>query len=51
LTNFPANAIVVAAVNELNAADIQANSVLMSNFSNGPTDDNRIKPDISMKGG
>jgi hypothetical protein len=44
------NSIVVAAVGEvLNYTD--ENSVLMSSFSNyGPTDDGRIKPDISAKG-
>jgi hypothetical protein len=54
LTNFSTakNAIVVAAVNELNAAGYTGPAdVVMSNFSSyGPTDDNRIKPDISMKG-
>ncbi len=52
LTGFAAskNSLVVAAVEEvLNYAD--ENSVLMSSFSNfGPTDDGRIKPDISAKG-
>lgn len=44
------NAIVVAAVNELNLYNDPAD-VIMSNFSSwGPTDDRRIKPDISAKG-
>lgn len=44
------NAIIVAAVNQVNNY-VDANSVVMSGFSNwGPTDDNRIKPDISSKG-
>jgi serine protease AprX len=44
------NSLVVAAVGEvLNYTD--ESSVLMSSFSNfGPTDDGRIKPDISAKG-
>jgi serine protease AprX len=44
------NAIIVAAVNQvLNYTG--PNSVVMSGFSSyGPTDDKRIKPDISMKG-
>jgi len=47
------NAVVVAAVNEVNTfnADGTPTSVTIANFSNwGPTDDNRIKPDISSKG-
>lgn len=44
------NAIVVAAVLQVNNYT-GPNSVAMSSFSNwGPTDDNRIKPDISDKG-
>lgn len=44
------NAIVVAAVREV-PNYVNANSVTMSGFSNyGPTDDFRIKPDISAKG-
>lgn len=44
------NIITVAAVNEVDGY-IDENSVLMSDFSNfGPTDDGRIKPDISAKG-
>lgn len=44
------NAIVVAAVYEV-ANYTSASSVTMSSFSNwGPTDDGRIKPDISAKG-
>lgn len=44
------NAIVVAAVNEV-ASYTSPSSVVMSTFSNwGPTDDGRIKPDISAKG-
>ncbi|HPW98766.1 MAG TPA: S8/S53 family peptidase, partial [Flavobacterium sp.] len=44
------NAIVVAAVYEVDNY-IDATSVEMSSFSNyGPTDDGRIKPDISAKG-
>jgi len=44
------NNIVVAAVNQLNNYT-GANSVVMSNFSSwGPSDDARIKPDISAKG-
>jgi hypothetical protein len=44
------NAIVVAAVNEV-ATYTSPSSVVMSSFSNwGPTDDGRIKPDISAKG-
>lgn len=44
------NAIVVAAVNEV-ATYTSPSSVVMSTFSNwGPTDDGRIKPDISAKG-
>ncbi len=44
------NAIVVAAVNEVSNYT-GASSVTMSSFSNwGPTDDGRIKPDISAKG-
>jgi len=44
------NAIVVAAVEEV-PSYVDANSVVMSAFSNwGPTDDGRIKPDISAKG-
>ena len=52
LTGFATskNSIVVAAVNGvLNYSD--ESSVVMSSFSNyGPTDDGRIKPDISAKG-
>jgi len=47
------NAVVVAAVNEVNTfnADGTPTSVSLASFSNwGPTDDNRIKPDISSKG-
>lgn len=46
------NAIVVAAVEGLGVAGyVNTSSVIMSNFSSwGPTDDNRIKPDISTKG-
>ncbi len=47
------NAVVVAAVNEVNTfnADGTPASVSLASFSNwGPTDDNRIKPDISSKG-
>jgi len=47
------NAVVVAAVNEVNTfnADGTPASVSIASFSNwGPTDDNRIKPDISSKG-
>ena len=44
------NAVTVAAVNGLNNYT-GSNSVTMSSFSNwGPTDDFRIKPDISAKG-
>lgn len=44
------NAIVVAAVEEV-PSYVNADSVIMSAFSNwGPTDDGRIKPDISAKG-
>ncbi len=44
------NVIVVAAVNEV-PNYTGPNSVIMSSFSNwGPTDDKRIKPDISAKG-
>ena len=44
------NAIVVAAVNNVSNYTGPA-SVVMSSFSNyGPTDDNRIKPDIATKG-
>jgi serine protease AprX len=44
------NTIVVAAVNEV-PNYIDNSSVVMSTFSNfGPTDDGRIKPDISAKG-
>lgn len=44
------NAIVVAAVEEV-PSYVDSSSVLMSTFSNyGPTDDGRIKPDISAKG-
>ncbi len=44
------NAIVVAAVNEV-INYTGSGSVVMSNFSSwGPTDDGRIKPDISAKG-
>ncbi|MBW3518681.1 S8 family serine peptidase [Flavobacterium sp. NKUCC04_CG] len=44
------NAIVVAAVGQVNNYT-SANQVVMSSFSNfGPTDDFRIKPDISAKG-
>jgi hypothetical protein len=46
------NAIVVAAVAQLSATGYTGpTDVVMSNFSSwGPTDDNRIKPDIAMKG-
>lgn len=54
LTDFSTakNAIVVAAVEGLGEQGYQnPSSVVMSNFSSwGPTDDNRIKPDISTKG-
>ena len=44
------NSIVVAAVNEVSNYS-SPNSVVMSSFSSwGPTDDGRIKPDISAKG-
>jgi len=44
------NGIVVAAVEQVTNY-IDPNSVVMSSFSNwGPTDDGRIKPDISAKG-
>ncbi|MDI1257291.1 MAG: S8 family peptidase [Flavobacterium sp.] len=44
------NAIVVAAVNNV-PNYVNASSVTMSSFSSwGPTDDNRIKPDIATKG-
>lgn len=44
------NAIVVAAASEV-ANYTSASSVVMSSFSNwGPTDDGRIKPDITAKG-
>ncbi|WP_333600952.1 S8 family serine peptidase [Flavobacterium sp.] len=44
------NDIVVAAVEEV-PSYVDENSVVMSSFSNyGPTDDGRIKPDISAKG-
>ncbi|MDP3681201.1 MAG: S8 family serine peptidase [Flavobacterium sp.] len=54
LTDFSTakNAIVVAAVEGLSVNGyVNSSSVVMSNFSSwGPTDDNRIKPDISTKG-
>jgi serine protease AprX len=54
LTDFSTakNAIVVAAVEGLGVNGyVNSSSVVMSNFSSwGPTDDNRIKPDISTKG-
>ena len=54
LTDFSTakNAVVVAAVEGLNVIGyVNASSVVMSNFSSwGPTDDNRIKPDIATKG-
>lgn len=54
LTDFSTakNAIVVAAVEGLSESGyVDPSSVVMSNFSSwGPTDDNRIKPDISTKG-
>lgn len=44
------NALTVAAVYQVSNY-VDANSVLMSNFSSwGPSDDGRIKPEISMKG-
>ncbi|MDR6405334.1 MULTISPECIES: S8 family serine peptidase [Chryseobacterium] len=44
------NVITVAAVNQV-ANYVNASSVIMSPFSSwGPSDDGRIKPDISMKG-
>ncbi len=44
------NSLVVAAVEEV-ASYIDPSSVVMSSFSNfGPTDDGRVKPDISAKG-
>ncbi|MBG6186151.1 S8 family serine peptidase [Flavobacterium sp. CAN_S2] len=54
LTDFSTakNAIVVAAIEGLDSGGyVNASSVVMSNFSSwGPTDDNRIKPDIATKG-
>lgn len=54
LTEFSTskNGIVVGAVNGLGTDGyVDATSVVMSNFSSwGPTDDNRIKPDICTKG-
>lgn len=54
LTDFSTakNAIVVAAVEGLSTSGyVDPSSVVMSNFSSwGPTDDNRVKPDISTKG-
>lgn len=48
--NTAKNGIVVGAVHQVNNY-IDANSVQMSYFSNyGPTDDGRIKPDITTKG-
>jgi hypothetical protein len=45
------NAITVAAVRGLDEAYATPSQVIMSSFSSwGPTDDNRIKPDISAKG-
>jgi serine protease AprX len=45
------NVLVVAAVQGLNQAYTNPSQVVMSNFSSwGPTDDRRIKPDISAKG-
>ncbi|MDN3677985.1 S8 family serine peptidase [Flavobacterium paronense] len=52
LTGFATskNSLVVAAVNEVSNYTSES-SVVMSSFSNyGPTDDGRIKPDISAKG-
>lgn len=44
------NVITVAAVNQVSSY-VDASSVVMSSFSSwGPSDDGRIKPDISMKG-
>ena len=44
------NVLTVAAVNQVNSY-VDNSSVQMSNFSSwGPSDDGRIKPDISMKG-
>lgn len=52
LSNFATskNAIVVAAVNQVNNYTGPSSVVLASFSSWGPTDDNRIKPDISNKG-
>lgn len=45
------NALTVAAVYGLNSEYTGPDDVLMSSFSSyGPTDDNRVKPDISAKG-
>ncbi|OYU83587.1 MAG: hypothetical protein CFE24_10705 [Flavobacterium sp. BFFFF2] len=49
-TTVAKNVLTVAAVEQVNSY-IDNTSVLMSSFSNwGPTDDGRIKPDISAKG-
>lgn len=49
-TSTSKNAIVVAAINQVNNYTGMS-SVVVSNFSNwGPTDDGRVKPDISAKG-
>ncbi|HCQ13876.1 S8 family serine peptidase [Flavobacterium sp.] len=48
--NVAKNGVVVGAVHQVNNY-VDANSVQMSYFSNyGPTDDGRIKPDITTKG-
>lgn len=48
--NVTKNGVVVGAVHQVNNY-VDANSVQMSYFSNyGPTDDGRIKPDITTKG-
>ncbi|MFL9842840.1 S8 family serine peptidase [Flavobacterium rhizosphaerae] len=50
-TKTAKNAVTVAAVNGLVAPYSQPSNVVMSTFSSyGPTDDNRVKPDIAAKG-
>jgi len=50
-TKTAKNAVTVAAVNGLSSAYNNPGQVIMSGFSSwGPTDDNRVKPDISAKG-
>ncbi|RZJ76348.1 MAG: T9SS type A sorting domain-containing protein [Flavobacterium sp.] len=45
------NAVTVAAVFGMNSVYSEPSDVVMSSFSSyGPTDDNRVKPDISAKG-